>query len=139
VLDDHLLRDLLADDPARQLVRLLRQHEPATTNLYLHRLCRSVVSARGGTLTGSWSLEQRRALGRRLVEPPASIEIVPIRTIAYRMAEVADAHHVSTLGAEAVAAAEHLSAPLCVWDGDDGPGIRAAAAAVGVRYRTVSR
>ena len=139
VLDDHLLRDLLADDPARDLARLLRQHDPATTNLYLHRLCKSAVSARGGTLTGSWSREQRRALGRRLVDLPASVEIVPIRTIVYRMAEVADAHRVSTLGAEAVAAAEHLSASLCVWDGDDGPGIRAAAAAVGIRYRTVSR
>ena len=41
------------------------------------------------------------------------------------------------LGAEAVAAAEHLDATLCVWDGDDGPGTRAAARAAGVDYRTV--
>ncbi|MDQ1392045.1 MAG: hypothetical protein QOF30_1022, partial [Acidimicrobiaceae bacterium] len=29
--------------------------------------------------------------------------------------------------------------PLCVWDGDDGPGIRAAATATEISYRTVSR
>jgi hypothetical protein len=139
VLDDHLLRDVLAGDPGRELARLLRQHEPATTNLYLYRLCKSTVSARGGTLTRSWPIEQRRALGRRLVDLPESVEVVAMRTIAYRMGEVADAHRVSTLGAEAVAAAEYLGAPLCVWNGDDGPGIRAAAAEVGIGYRLVRR
>jgi len=55
------------------------------------------------------------------------------------MAELADSHRLSMLGAEAVAAAEHLGSPLCVWEGDDGPGIRAAAAAVGIRYRVIAR
>lgn len=139
VLDDHLLRDLLADDLSAGLRRLLRRHEPATTNLYVYRLCRSVVSAPGGALTGAWNVEQRRALGLRLLTLPDDIEVVPIRVIGFRMAEIADAHRVSTLGAEAVAAAEHLDAPLCVWEGDDGPGVRSAAAAVGAPYRTVSR
>jgi hypothetical protein len=55
------------------------------------------------------------------------------------MAELTDAHRLSTLGAEALAAAEHLRAPLVVWDGDDGPAIRAAAAALGAGYRVVPR
>ncbi len=59
-----------------------------------------------------------------------------MRLIGYRVAEIAHDHRVSTLGAEAVAAAENLGASLCVWDGDDGPGIRKAARAVGVSYRT---
>ena len=139
VLDDHLLRDLLADDVSRSLARLLRTHEPATTNLYLYRLSKSVVSAAGGALTGSWSAEQRRALGGRLLDLSDDVEIVPLRDLTYRMAELADAHRVSTLGAEAVAASERLSAPLCVWAGDDGPGIRAAAAAVRAPYRTLDR
>lgn len=139
LLDDHLLRDVLADDLSRSLRSLLRRHEPATTNLYLHRLCRSVVSARGGALTGLWPPEQRRELGRRLSSLPDEIQVVPMRELAFRMAEIAGAHRVSTLGAEAVAAAEGLGGPLCVWEGDDGPGIRSAAAAVGVRYRTLSR
>jgi hypothetical protein len=139
LLDDHLLRDLLADDVSTDLAQVLDGHEPATTNLYVLRLCKSVVSARGGALTGSWSPERRRALGERLIALPTGIEVVPIRSLAYRMAEVADAYRVSTLGAEAVAAAEHLSAPLCVWEGDDGAGIRAAVAALGGRYTTVTR
>ena len=137
VLDDHLLRALLADDLSEPLANLLSRHEPATTNLYLYRLCRSVVSARGGALTGSWSAEHRRELGIRLTRLPDDLEVVPIRTLVHRMAEIADAHRLSTLGAEAVAAAAHLGGPLCVWTGDDGPGIRSAMAAVGGDYRTV--
>ena len=139
VLDDHLLRDLLADDLSGGLRRLLADHEPATTNLYLYRLCTSVVSARGGALTGSWPPEHRRALGARLVSLPRTIEVVPMRGLAFRMAEIADAHRVSTLGAEAVAAADHLRAPLCVWEGDDGAGIRAAISARNGDYRTIGR
>lgn len=97
------------------------------------------MSARGGALTGSWPPGQRRELGRRLVALPASVDVVPMRLLAYPMAELAEAHRLSTLGAEAVTAAEHLGGPLCVWEGDDGVGIRAAAAALGVRYRTLDR
>ncbi|MGH9187005.1 MAG: hypothetical protein ACRD0U_14485 [Acidimicrobiales bacterium] len=52
--------------------------------------------APGGALTGSWVREQRQALGRRLLTLPENIEIVPIRLLPYRMAEIADAHPVST-------------------------------------------
>ncbi len=139
VLDDHLLRDLLADEVGDDLAALLASHDAATTNLYYLRLCRSVVSASGGQLTGGWPTERRRQLGRSLVELPDQIEIVPMRSLAFRMAELADAQRVSTLGAEAVAASEHLDAPLCVWDGDDGPGIRAAMSEVAPEYLTISR
>jgi hypothetical protein len=139
VLDDHLLRDLLSDDISEELATILAEHEPATTNLYYVRLCKSVVSARGGRLTGSWPPERRRALGGALVVLSDAIEVVPMQSLAFRMAEVADAHRLSTLGAEAIAAAERLACPLVVWDGDDGPGIRAAAASLAVDYRTMSR
>jgi hypothetical protein len=139
ILDDHLLRDLLADDLPPELARVLNQHQPATTNLYLYRLSKSVVSARGGALTGGWTAEQRRALGSSLLALPASIQIVPLRTITYRMAEIAESHHVSTLGAECVAAAVHLDAAVYVWSGDDGQGIRAATTDLGVDYRTIAR
>lgn len=139
ILDDHLLRDFLAGDVPEELAGVLARHDPATTNLYLFRLSRSVVSARGGALTGSWGAEQRNALGSRLLTLPESIEIVPVRAISYRMAEIAAAHSVSTLGAECVAASEHLDAPVCVWEGDDGPTIRTAMADLGREYRTISR
>ncbi len=35
LLDDHLLRDLLAGDVGDELGRILHDHQPATTNLYL--------------------------------------------------------------------------------------------------------
>jgi hypothetical protein len=138
LLDDHLLRDLLAQNLSSDLAQVLDREEPATTNLYLYRLSRSAVSAKGGALTGSWPTEQRRQLGRRLTELPESVQVIPMRALAYRMAEIADAHRVSTLGAEAAAAAEHLRAALYVWEGDDGPGIRAAVTAVGAPYRTIA-
>lgn len=139
ILDDHLLRDLLADNIPTELDEILTGHEPATTNYYLYRLCRSVVSAAGGALTGAWNAEQRRALGSRLVALPANVEVVPLRMLAYRMAELADVYRVSTLGAEAIAAAEYLDATLCVWSRDDGPGIRGAMKAIGQDYRTIRR
>ena len=52
ILDDHLLRDLLADDAGPPLRETLAASSPATTNLYLVRLCRSVVRSAGGALTG---------------------------------------------------------------------------------------
>ena len=137
VLDDHLLRDVLAGEQSRQLSRLVSSNELATTNLYYVRLCKSVVGARGGALTGAWSTQRRRELGRRLVELPDSVLILSMRLIGYRVAELAESERVSTLGAEAVASAERLDAQLCVWAGDDGPGIRHAARSVGVAYRTV--
>ena len=139
ILDDHLLRDLLADDASAGLIDLLGVFAPATTNLYLYLLSRSVAAARGGALTGGWSAEHRRSLGAQLLSSGDEIEIVPIRTIAFRMAEIAATHRVSTLGAECVAAAEHLDAPLCVWSGDDGPGIRAAMSDLGLGHRTIAR
>lgn len=138
VIDDHLLRDVLAGEQGRHLGRLVASNELATTNLYYVRLCKSVVGARGGALTGGWSGEHRRQLGRRLLDLPDSILIPPMRLIGYRVAELAEGERISTLGAEAVAAAEHLGASLCVWEGDDGPGTRAAARAAGVNYRTIT-
>jgi hypothetical protein len=138
LLDDHLLRDFLADDTSRALARVLRRYEPATTNHYFYRLCKSAVASRGGALTGRWSAEQRRALAAQLSSLPDEVEVVPLRRLAFRMAEIAAEHRVSTLGAECVAASEHLDAPVYVWSGDDGPGIRAAMAALRRPYRTIT-
>lgn len=38
ILDDHLVRDLLADDVPAELSAVLAEHQPVTTNLYLYRL-----------------------------------------------------------------------------------------------------
>jgi hypothetical protein len=137
VIDDHLLRDVLAAEQGRHLARLVDTNELVTTNLYYVRLCKSVIAARGGKLTGEWAADRRRELGRRLLDLPASILILPMQLIGYRVAELAERQKISTLGAEAVVAAEHLGASLCVWEGDDGPRIREAAQATGVSYRAI--
>ncbi len=139
VLDDHLLRDLLSGDLSGGLTKVLSTHEPATTNLYLYRLSRSAIASAGGALTGSWSAADRERLALVLLELPQDIEVVPMRDLAFRMAQLAGAHRLSTLGAEAVAATEHFGGTLCVWSGDDGPGIRAAVTEVGGSYLPVTR
>lgn len=139
VIDDHLVRDVLCDEISGDLRRRLRGRQIATTNMYYVRLCKSAVAARGGALTGSWTAERRLELSRSLFVLPDEIAVVPLQQIAFRMAELTERHPLSTLGAEAVAAAEHLDAPLVVWAGDDGPHIRAAAASVGVRYHAVEQ
>jgi len=140
VLDDHLLRDLLSDESNSELDNLLADFEPATTNMYLVRLYRSVVSSRGRSLTGAWPQEARQELARQLLSLPEHIEVVPMRTLAFRMAELAGVRRrLSTLGAEAVAAAEYLDAPLCVWAGNDGDQIRGAMDELNGDYRTLSR
>lgn len=139
VLDDHLLRDFLSDDVGAELADVLNDFEPATTNLFLFRLCRSVRAGRGGAITGSWSSAARVALGQRLLTLPDTVRVVPMSDIALDMATVVANHGVSTLGAEAIAAASRLGGPLCVWAGDDGPRIRAAAVAGELRYLTLDR
>jgi len=44
----------------------------------------------------------------------------------------------STLSCQALGAAEHLNASICVLLGDDGPSLRTASQAVGITYRTIS-
>jgi hypothetical protein len=138
VLDDHLLRDWLAG-PDRALLRAVGSEALATTNLWYVRLCRSARSHAGGSLLGSWSDDERGALLEALFALPPEVEVVPMRYLAWRMAELGDAHGLSSLGAEAVGASERLDARLLVSRRDDGPGIRAAARASGVGYRTLAR
>jgi hypothetical protein len=138
VLDDHLLRDVLAGRPTLDLRRLLRTAEPATTNLYYLRLCRSVVAASGGQLTGILPAGERRQLGRSLIALSDEVEVVPMQLLAFTMAELADRHGLSSLGAEAIAASKLLDGSLCVSARDDGPRIRAAARRERVGYRVLA-
>lgn len=64
---------------------------------------------------------------------PDEIGIVPMRDLAWHMGElIADHQGLSTLGAEAVAAAVALDGRLLVSSRDDGPGIRRCCEPLGV-------
>ena len=139
LLDDHLLRDWLAGpDPA--LRRAVARSAVATTNLWFARLCKSAAGQGGGALLGSWSAEEREALIAGLIALPDDIEIVTMKELAWRMGRLVQDHSaLSTLGSEAVSAAEHLGASILVSSRDDGPGIRRACSSLRIRYRTLDR
>lgn len=139
VIDDHLLGDVIGGSVPDELGRLLRRHDLATTNLYYYRLCRAALAARGGALTAQWSSKRRHEAARALTMLSPEIEILPMKHIAIRMAELSGEFRLSALGAEAVAATEAQEGRLCVWEGDAGPGIRACCASLRVVYRTISR
>jgi len=139
VVDDHLLRDILTNQPSPELSAELGDAELYTTNLWYLRLCRSVAASTGGQLTGALDEEQRRALGRELIALPPAIGIVPFAEVTWQMAERHTDFALSTLSCEALVAAEHLNASIFVWLGDDGPNLRAACHAVGITYRTIKR
>lgn len=139
IVDDHLLGDIIGDTVPPPLAKVLRQTDVATTNHYHYRLCKAALAGRGGALTGRWSAARREQAALALIDLSADITVLPMRTLAFRMAVLARDHQVSALGAEAVAAAEAHEGRLLVWEGDDGQRIRVCCAAVGVGYRTITR
>ena len=139
LLDDHLLRDWLAS-PDAALRRAIRRDDLATTNLWYARLCKSAAGQKGGALLGGWDPNERNALVAALISLPDEIEVVPMRRLAWRMGQLISGHSgLSTLGSEAVAAAEALNARVLVSSRDESPGMRGACRALRVRYTTLDR
>ena len=112
----------------------------ATSNLFYARLCRKTAADHStGQLLSDAPSDVQADIAVLLQLLPLEIVIVPMRELAWPMAQLAASYRgLSLLGAEAVAAAVHLDATLCVRDRNDGPGIRAAAEAQGVRYVTIT-
>lgn len=139
VVDDHLLRDWLVG-PDRALRRAVGAQPLATTNLWYARLCKSAAGARSGALLGEWDAEQREAIVASLIALPEDVTALPMRELAWRMGVLVSEHAgLSTLGSEAVAAAEALGAAILVSTRDEDPGIKRSCAALGISYRTVTR
>ena len=139
LLDDHLLRDWMVG-PDRDLRRAVRREPLATTNLWYARLCKSAARATGGALIGNLPLTERQALVAALVKLPDDITVVPMRDLAWRMGIlVTEYTGLSTLGSEAVAAAEVLGARVLASSRDDSPGIHQSCEQLGIRYSTVDR
>lgn len=140
VIDDHLLRDLLA---GRRGVDLdgLGSSGVATTGLWLFRLCSSFADPRvAGKLSApvaSLPEELRAAFRAQLVALPEDMRVLSLRELAWPMAELQVRHRLagrglSTVMAEALAAAHALDGAIAVSRHDVGPNLRAAAKADGI-------
>ena len=139
LLDDHLLRDWMVG-PDRELRRAVRRESLATTNLWYARLCKSAARSASGALIGDLRLDERRALVAALVQLPDDIAVVPMRELAWRMGVlVGEQPGLSTLGSEAIAAAEALGARVLASSRDDSPGIRGCCGRMRIRYSTLPR
>jgi len=139
ILDDHLLRDwMVGPDP--QLEAAIGGEDIVTTNLWYARLYKSAARSAGGALLGGWPDAERRALVAGLVALPDAVDVVPMRLLAWDMGVLVANHRgLSTLGAEAVAAARAVDGRLLVSARDDGPGIRRCCVALGIGYEAVDR
>lgn len=143
VIDDHLLRDVLAGD--RDL-GALGAGGLATTGLWLFRLSASFADP---TVSGKLSApvaglpEDLRARFRAdLVALPADITVLSLRDLAWPMAVLQVRHRaagrpLSAAMVEALAAAHHLHAGIAVSRADVGPHLRAAARADKIPFHTV--
>ncbi len=139
LLDDHLLRDWLAG-PDAALKRAISRSVVATTNLWYARLCKSAAGHGGGALLGSWSGKERDVVIAALIALPDSVSVLPMTDLAWRMGQLVHEHiGLSTLGSEAVAAAERLGARVLVSSRDAAPGIKNACGALRIRHQTLER
>jgi hypothetical protein len=70
---------------------------------------------------------------------PPDITLVSLRTLGWPMGQlVHDGVHLNLLSLEAIAAARHLAAEICLAAADDNASLRSAASDLGVRLRVVS-
>ena len=142
VVDDHLLRDLLVGDRPPDLGGLAADGV-ATTGLWLFRLCSSFADP---TVAGKLSApvaalpdDFQAAFRSQLTALPSEIEVLPMRELAWLMAELQTHHraHGRTLSAamvEALAAAHRLDGGIAVSVHDVGPHLQAAAEADDVAF-----
>jgi len=140
LVDDHLLLRVLLDDEPRSL-------RPggasiATTGLWYHRLCRALTDT---TVIGALSrrlgaIDETIAAGvlGAVVELPEAIDLVSLRLLGWPMGElVATGARLNLLALEALAAAQHLGAEICLATDDRNDALRATATDLGIGVRTV--
>lgn len=140
IVDDHLLLRMLLDDEPPDLRR--RGGQISTTGLWYHRLGRALTSS---TVTGALSKSLGHAhpyLGAQAVRAatalPDAIGLISLRELAWPMAQLLDEGvRLNLLSLEALAAAEHLRAEICLAPADENPPLLFAAAQRGVPSRLV--
>lgn len=140
LVDDHLLlRILLDDEPPRLRPRPARI---ATTGLWYHRLCRALTDrAVVGSLSrrlGAVTDDVAAAALAAVIDLPDTVELLSLRALGWPMAELVHAQgRLNLLSLEALAAARHLGADICLAEHDNNEPLRAAAAELGIPVRTI--
>lgn len=140
VIDDHLLLRILLDDEPSDLRP--RGGRVSTTGLWYHRLGRALA---GAAVTGAMSralgdVEPRLAAGAvaAVTSLPDLIGLISLRSLAWPMAQLIGAGvRLNLMSLEALAAAEHLDAEICLAVADDNAQLVAAAKKRDVRIRFV--
>jgi hypothetical protein len=140
VVDDHLLLRMLLDDEPTALrpggARVV------TTGLWYHRLCRALCnSAVEGALSrriGRADPSVGAAAVRAVTALPDTVGLLSLRELAWPMARLLDdGVRLNLLSLEALAAAGHLDAELCLAAVNENPQLLAAARGRGTPTRLI--
>jgi hypothetical protein len=140
IVDDHLLLQVLLGEEPPDL------RKPGgrifTTGLWYHRLCRAVSNE---VVTGAMSRRLGRAnfalaasAIRAITALPSTIGLISLRDLAWPTAQLLQGGvRLNLLSLEALAAAEHHGAELCLAEADENPQLLASAAARGTPTRLI--
>jgi hypothetical protein len=141
LVDDHLLlRILLGDEP--QSLRP-KASSIATTGLWYHRLCRAlsdqtIVGSMSRRLGGVEDTVAESVLGA-VIELPDTIQMMSLRTLSWPMGQlIGGGVRLNLLSLEALAAAKHLTAEICLAEVDANAPLQSAAQDQGVDVRIVA-
>ena len=141
VIDDRLLRAVLLEREPASLRRLRRGDQLWTTGTWLYRLCQAVAdSTVQGSLSGPLAelpADLRSGVTAKLVALPASIGLTSLRDLAWDMGNLVHRHPLNLIALEALAAARHVGAGICVGTGNTSPRLEAAARAERLRFRVI--
>ena len=142
VVDDHLLRDILAGERTLDLGGLAPDGV-ATTGLWLFRLCSSLadpeVAGKLAAPVAGLPLDIQDRFLAQITALPDEIEVVSMRDLSWTMAQLQHRHRgegrgMSALMVEALAAAHQLGAGIAVSTHDVGPNLRDSATADGISF-----
>ena len=142
VVDDHILRDLLAGARPPDLDGIAPEGV-ATTGLWLFRLCSSltnpIVSGKLSAPVAALPEHLQARFRSQLTALPPDIEVISLHELSWPMAELQHRHReagraISAAMVEALAAAHQLDAGIAVSKHDVGANLRSAARADGVSF-----
>jgi len=142
LVDDRLLRAVLLEREPPMLRRVRRGDPLWTTGTWLYRLCQAVADPTvQGTLSGPVAelpANLRSGVTAKLVALPASVGLVSLGELAWDMGNLVHRHSLNLIALEALAAARHVGAGICVGAGNISPRLEAAALAEQVRFRVIN-